>query len=97
MTEEGTQDMTVADKIEALADEIEQAISDSLDLDWQPSWAVPAIIEIFKREAEASMLVNDDAYERGYADAKKETLRRAIWFLAGAIFGSIARLLGQMI
>ena len=33
-----------------IADEIEQAISDSLDMDWQPKWAVAGIMEIFDRE-----------------------------------------------
>ena len=33
-----------------LADEIAEAISDTLDMDWQPSWAAPNIIAIINRE-----------------------------------------------
>jgi len=32
-----------------LADEIAEAISDTLDMDWQPSWAAPNIIAIINR------------------------------------------------
>lgn len=35
---------------EDLADEIADAISDTLDMDWQPSWAAPNIIAIINRE-----------------------------------------------
>ena len=35
---------------EDLADEIAEAISDTLDMDWQPSWAVPNIRAIINRE-----------------------------------------------
>jgi len=41
--------ITDADR-EALTDEIAEAISDSLDMDWQPKWATPAIIAIIERE-----------------------------------------------
>ena len=33
-----------------LADEIAEAISDTLDMDWQPRWAAPNIIAIINRE-----------------------------------------------
>lgn len=33
-----------------LLDELEQAISDSFDLDWQPAWAARAVLPIVQRE-----------------------------------------------
>lgn len=35
---------------QALLDEIAEAISDTLDMDWQPSWAAPNINAIINRE-----------------------------------------------
>lgn len=35
---------------QALLDEIAEAISDTLDMDWQPSWAAPNIIAIINRK-----------------------------------------------
>jgi hypothetical protein len=35
---------------QSLLDEIAEAISDTLDMDWQPSWAAPNIIAIINRE-----------------------------------------------
>lgn len=40
---------------EELADAIEEAISDSIDMDWQPSWAVPAIVEIVRQAERAAL------------------------------------------
>lgn len=42
--------ITDADRDEDLADEIAEAISDTLDMDWQPKWAAPSIIAIINRE-----------------------------------------------
>jgi hypothetical protein len=49
---------TVTDADDDLADEIETAINDSIDMDWRSSWAVPAILAIIHRHREA-------AYEAG--------------------------------
>ena len=41
--------MTEPVETDDLADEIAEAISDTLDMDWQPSWAAPNIIAIINR------------------------------------------------
>ena len=37
-----------------LLDEIAEAISDTLDMDWQPSWAAPNILALINRERAAA-------------------------------------------
>ena len=45
-----------------LADEIAEAISDTLDMDWHPSWAAPNIIAIINRERRLALEKSNDDF-----------------------------------
>lgn len=47
-----------------LADEIEEAISDSIDMDWQPKWAVPAILKLIHQAREEGCRAGIEAAKR---------------------------------
>jgi hypothetical protein len=40
---------TVDEALEYIEDSLEQIISDSIDMDWQPRWAARAIVEKLKK------------------------------------------------
>ena len=50
-----------------LLDEIAEAISDTLDMDWQPSWAAPNILALINRERAAGEA-------KGRADERDEVV-----------------------
>jgi hypothetical protein len=59
-----------------LADEIAEAISDTLDMDWSPSWAAPNIIAIINRER---------ALGRAEAEREIVALRGAVMTVLDAV------------
>lgn len=54
-----------------LLDEIAEAISDTLDMDWQPSWASPNILALINRERAAAYAAGE---AKGRADERTEVL-----------------------
>lgn len=69
-----------------LRDAIEQAISDSLDADWQPSWAADAIMELPIVAAAPALLEACELLIAASADALPEDqFRKAVDAIRAAI------------